>query len=420
MAVAQTAAQKPSRKTGPAKGGPVIMQIIPNLGAGGAEQGCIDVAAELVKAGATSIIVSHGGHRIPEILRAGSQHIDMEVDTKNPLKLWRNAKKLRKLIQKLNVDIVHVRSRAPAWSAYWATRDTSTRFMTTCHAPYNIGEGSWGKFKRRYNSAIAKGERIIAISHYVADYLKKEYQVDPRKISIIHRGIALDKFHPTAVSGERMIKLSREWRLPDGMNIVMMPGRLTRWKGHHVLIEAMALLKRPDTICVLIGSDQGRKEYRAELEQAVQDRDLEGQIRIVDHCNDMPAAYAMATVVVSASIDPEGFGRIAAEAQAMGRPIVATDHGGSRETIKRNETGWLVPPGNAQELARAIGEALDLDPSHRAMLATHAMMHIAENFTKERMTAQTLAVYAELLDERAARTDQLKSHPALTSMATAA
>ncbi len=416
----RAAAKSSARNSGAPKNGPVIMQIIPALGAGGAEQGCIDVAAELVRAGATSIIVSHGGHRIPEILRNGSQHIEMEVDSKNPYVMWRNSKRLRKLINKLNVDIVHVRSRAPAWSGYWACKDTKARFMTTCHAPYNFGEGFWGRMKKRYNASIAKGERVIAISHFVADYLRKNYDVDPRNIHIIHRGVALEKFHPTAVSGERMIKLSREWRLPDGMNIVMMPGRLTRWKGHHVLIDAMALLKRPDTICVLIGSDQGRKEYRTELERTVMERGLEGQIRIVDHCNDMPAAYAMATVVVSASIDPEGFGRIAAEAQAMGRPIVATDHGGSQETIKRGETGWLVPPNDAQELAQAIGEAIDLDPAHRAMLATHAMMHIAENFTRERMTAQTLAVYAELLEERSTRTDQLKSAAPLTHIATAA
>lgn len=397
------------------------MQVIPSLGAGGAEQGCIDVAAELVRAGAVSIIVSNGGHRIPEILRAGSQHISMKVDSKNPYIIWRNSLRLRKIITKHKVDILHVRSRAPAWSGWLACKDKQARFMTTCHAPYNFKEGFWGRLKKRYNAGIAKGERVIAISHFIADYLRKNYDTDPRNIRVIHRGIALEKFHPTAVSAERMIKLSREWRLPDGMNIVMMPGRLTRWKGHHVLIDAMARLNRPDTICVLIGSDQGRKEYRAELEETVKARGLEGQIRIVDHCSDMPAAYMMATVVVSASIDPEGFGRIAAEAQAMGRPVVATDHGGSRETIVRGETGWLVPPGDSVALAKAIEDALDLEPPNRAILATRAMVHIADNFTRERMTAQTLDVYGELLDERRGRSDNLKSGlPRLTHVAMAA
>ncbi len=410
-----------SSKKQPGPQAPVIVQIIPVLGAGGAEQGCVDVAAELVRAGAVSIVISNGGHRVPEILRAGTQHINLPVDSKNPYVLWRNSHRLRKLINKHKVDIVHVRSRAPAWSALWACKGTSARFMTTCHAPYNFKEGFWGRLKKRYNSGIAKGARVIAISHFVADYLRKNYEIDPRNVRIIHRGIALEKFHPTAVSAERMIKLSRAWRLPDGMNVVMMPGRLTRWKGHHVLIDAMARLNRPDTICVLIGADQGRKEYRTELEDTVKTRGLEGQIRIVDHCSDMPAAYMMATVVVSASIEPEGFGRIAAEAQAMGRPVVATDHGGSRETVIRGETGWLVPPNDAVALAKSIQDALNLDPAHRAVLATHAMMHIADNFTRERMTAQTLAVYAELLDERAIQSQNLKTPDLrLTHMATAA
>ncbi|QQG36340.1 MAG: glycosyltransferase family 4 protein [Micavibrio aeruginosavorus] len=395
----------------PAPSGPVIMQVIPSLGAGGAEQGCIDVAAELARVGAISIIVSNGGYRVPEALRVGTTHIQMNVDSKNPFTIWRNSRKLRKLINRYKVDIVHARSRAPAWSCYLACKNSTARFMTTCHAPYNLKEGFWGRWKQRYNSSIAKGERVIAISHFVADYLRKYYDIDLRNIRVIHRGVALEKFHPTAVSAERMIKLSREWRLPDGVSIVMMPGRLTRWKGHHVLIDAMARLNRPDTVCVLIGSDQGRKEYREELERTVKQRKLEGQIRIVDHCNDMPAAYMLATVAVSASIDPEGFGRIAAEAQAMGRPIVATDHGGSRETIVRGETGWLVPPNDAEALAKAIEEALALDPSHRSVLATHAMAHIAANFTKDRMTALTLSVYAELLDENAIRTEGLKKEP---------
>lgn len=375
---------------------PVIMQIIPELSAGGAEQGCIDIAAELVQAGATSIVVSHGGNRLHDLTRAGAMHIDLPVHSKNPYVMWRNIARIRRLIRQHKVDIVHARSRAPAWSAWRACTGTQASFMTTCHAPYNTG----GNVKKFYNSSIARGERVIAISEYVAQYLRDTFGLDERTIRVIHRGVALEKFHPTAVTPERMIKLNREWRLPDGASIVMMPGRLTRWKGHHVLIEAMALLKRSDVFCVLIGSDQGRSEYREELEQAIRDRHLEGQVRIVDHCNDMPSAYMMAAVVVSASTDPEGFGRVPVEAQAMGRPIVATDHGGARETIRRGETGWLVPPGDADALQKAIAEALSLTPTQRAVLATRAMAHIAENFTRERMAHETLNVYAELLESK--------------------
>lgn len=375
---------------------PVIMQIIPVLGPGGAEQGCVDIAAELVRAGAKSIVVSNGGTRLHELTRAGAEHINLPVDSKNPLIMLRNIKRLRNIIHTHKVDIVHVRSRAPAWSAHEACKGTDARFMTTCHAPYNIS----GRLKRFYNGVIAKGERVIAISGYVARYLQREYGLDPAKIRIIHRGIALEKFHPTAVSAERLIRIASSWRLPDGASIVMMPGRLTRWKGHHVLIDAMAAIDRPDVFCVLIGSDQGRTGYRAELEQAIAERDLQGRVRIIDHCDDMPAAYMLATVVVSASTDPEGFGRVPVEAQAMGRPIVATNHGGAQETVIGGETGWLVAPGDANALANAIKAALSLTPTERALLATRAMAHIAAYFTREKMADDTLNVYAELLGEK--------------------
>lgn len=372
---------------------PVIMQIIPELGPGGAEQGCIDVAAEIVSSGGQALVVSNGGARVHELTRAGAVHIDMPVHSKNPLVILSNARKLKKIIERYYVNIVHARSRAPAWSALRACRNTRAHYMSTCHAPYNIN----GKAKLMYNSSIAKGERIIAISEYVAQYLKDNYQVEGERIRLIHRGIPLEKFHPTTVTPERLITLSRQWRIPDGSNIIMLPGRLTRWKGHHVLIEAMARLRRKDLFCVIIGSDQGRTEYRKELEEAIQAKDLGGQVRLVDHCNDMPAAYMLSTVVVSASTDPEGFGRVPVEAQAMGRPIIATDHGGARETIIPGETGWLVPPSDPVMLSSAIEEALSLSPNQRVILATRAMAHIADHFTREQMVDKTMDVYAELL-----------------------
>lgn len=375
---------------------PVIMQVIPELGPGGAEQGCIDIAAELTKAGSTAIVVSHGGPRVHELARHGATHINLPVHSKNPLTIWRNIARLRTVIKKHNVDIVHVRSRAPAWSAMMACKKTTARYMATCHAPYNIS----GKAKRFYNSAIAKGERVIAISNHVANYLLENYKIDRRNIRLIHRGISLDKFHPNIITPAQIIKVSSEWRLPDGASVVMLPGRITRWKGHHVLIDAMAKLNRPDVFCVLIGSDQGRIEYRQELEEAIREKNLGGQIRIINHCDDMPAAYMLSTVVVSASTDPEGFGRIPVEAQAMGRPIIATDHGGAQETVLRNETGWLIPHSDSDALAKAIEEVLSLDPTQRSILATRAMSHVAQNFTKEIMADKTLNVYAELLQEK--------------------
>jgi len=372
---------------------PVIMQIIPELGPGGAEQGCIDIAAAIVANGGQAIIVSNGGARVHELTRIGAVHINMPVHSKNPVIMWKNVRKLKTLIQRYNVDIVHARSRAPAWSAWRACKKTKARFMTTCHAPYNIS----GEAKKFYNSSIAHGERVIAISHFVAQYLHDNYDLDERTIRLIPRGTPMERFHPTAVTPERLITLSSDWRIPDGANIIMLPGRLTRWKGHHVLIDAMAKLNRKDLFAVIIGSDQGRKEYSAELNEYIQSKQLGNKIRIVDHCNDMPAAYMLATVVVCPSTDPEGFGRVPVEAQAMGRPIVASDHGGAQETILRGQTGWLVEPGNADAMAKAIEEALSLNPTQRAMLATHAMSHVAQNFTKDLMAERTMQVYAELM-----------------------
>ncbi len=375
---------------------PVIVQIIPELGPGGAEQGCIDIASELVKAGARAIVISNGGHRLPELLRHGAEHIFMPVHSKNPFTMFMNIFRIRKIIKKYNVDIVHVRSRAPAWSALRACSGTNAHYVATCHAPYNIS----GRAKRFYNSSIARAEKIIAISNYVAEYLKNNYKVDNDKIEVIHRGIPLEKFHPTAVTPERLVTQERNWRIPDGCSVVMMPGRLTRWKGHNVLIKAMALINNPDVMCVLIGSDQGRKEYTQELHQLIKEYNLEEKVRIIDHCDDMPAAYMLSTVVVSASTDPEGFGRVPVEAQAMGRPVIATDHGGARETIVRGETGWLIPPNDPEALAQSINEALSLEPTQRAILATRAMSHIATYFTKEIMADKTLAVYTDILKSK--------------------
>ena len=380
----------------PLDNAPVVLQIIPCLGAGGAEQGCIDVASGLVQSGAKSIVMSHGGYRVPEIIRNGSVHIDIPVDSKNPFVMWCNIRRIKKIISDMKVDIVHVRSRAPAWSAWKACQTTKAKFMTTCHAPFNIS----GSAKKFYNSSIARGEIVIAISNYIRDYLLQNYDIAEKNIRTIHRGVAIEKFHPSAVAPTHMIKLSEQWRLPDGCCIVMMPGILTRWKGQLILIDAISKLKRDDVFCVMVGDDQGRSDYRAEIESAILEKKLEGRVRIIGQCHDMPAAYMLSNVVISASTDPEGFGRVPIEAQAMGKPIIATNHGGAKETIIDGETGWLVPPSDPDALAQAIEAALSMEPEKKSIMATKAMMHVAEHFTKTNMVEQTLDVYAELLKQK--------------------
>lgn len=372
---------------------PVIMQVIPELSAGGAEQGCIDIAAAIVKAGGTSIVVSNGGDRIHELGRSGAEHISMPVHSKNPLVMMNNVKRLRKIIRERDVNIVHARSRAPAWSCYRAARLAGISFITTCHAAYKFEKN----LKRLYNSVMAKGDRVISISNFITNYLQESYHIHPTKIRLVYRGISLNKFHPNLVTPERMIKLSKEWRLPDGAKVILMPGRISRIKGHEFLIEAVSRFKDKDIVCVFVGSDQGRKAYREELDKLIKDKGLEGRVRIVPHCNDMPAAYMLANVAVCASIVPEGFGRVPVESQAMGRPTIATSHGATGETIKPNETGWLVESGNVDEMYEAIKEALELTDDQRAVLATTAMAHVAGHFTVQKMCEDTLNVYAELL-----------------------
>ena len=372
---------------------PVILQVIPALNSGGVEQGVIDLNAAIVRAGGISIVVSNGGQRIHEITKAGGLHIQMPVHSKNPVTMFMNIGRLRRLIRQYNVDVMHACSRAPAWSAKRATVGTNARYLTSCHAAHNIS----GSVKRFYNSSISKGERVIAVSHFLADYLEKNYKVDPNIIRVIHRGVPMERFHPNLVTAERLIRMANQMRLPADASIVMLPGRLTRIKGHMFLLDAIEFLGRKDIFCLFVGSDIGNEDYRKELEKYIEARGLEGQTRIVTDCNDMPAAYMMSTVVVSPSLVPEGFGRIPIEAQAMGRPVIATDHGGARETIIHDETGWLVGVNDVPELARCLDEAMNLDAAARAQLATRAMSHVAQHFTNDQMCRATLDVYAEVM-----------------------
>ncbi|MGE0743708.1 MAG: glycosyltransferase family 4 protein [Rhodospirillales bacterium] len=377
---------------------PAVLQVLPAMVTGGVERGTIDVAAALTAAGWRAVVVSHGGPLVRELLRAGAEHVEMDVHRKSPLALRANIGRLATLIADRRIDIVHARSRAPAWSAMYAARRAGVPFMTTFHGNYGAGNA----LKRLYNSVMARGDRVIAISDFIRDQLVGRYQVDPARIRTIPRGIDCRAFDPQAVKPERVIELARRWRLPDGLPIVMLPGRLTRWKGQLVLVDALARLARKDVACIMVGDDQGRTAYREELEKKIVDAGLGDRVHLVGNCADMPAAYMLADVVVSASTEAEAFGRVGVEAQAMGRPVIATDHGGSRETVLPGETGWLVPPGDPAALADALAIALALSPDDRRRLGAAARDNVLHHFTRETMCADTLAVYAELLDARAA------------------
>jgi glycosyltransferase involved in cell wall biosynthesis len=244
---------------------------------------------------------------------------------------------------------------------------------------------------------MTRGERVIAISNFIADHIRAVYKIDPQRIRVVHRGVDIDKFDPARVSQERIIQLAQRWRLPDGYPVVMLPGRLTRWKGQAVLIEALAVLGRRDLRCLLVGSDQGRSGYTEELQALVERRGLTDVVHIVGECADMPAAYMLTDVVVSASTDPEAFGRVIVEAQAMGRPVVATDNGAGRENVLAGQTGLLVPPRDPAALALALDRVLAIGPQERAARAAVAIDFVRHNFTRQLMCARTMAIYDEVL-----------------------
>jgi len=377
--------------------GATVLQVLPALQTGGVERGTVDIAEAIVTAGGRAIVASAGGPMVTELNRAHATHIALPLASKNPVVMFKNIARLAELIVREKVDIVHARSRAPAWSAYRAAKATGVPFLTTYHGTY----GHSNALKRWYNSVMVKGERVIAISDFIAGHIRQIYGVQTNRIRVIPRGVDMARYDQNAISNERMINLALKWRLPDGMPVIMLPGRLTRWKGQTVFIEAIEKLGRNDIQCLLVGSDQGRESYSGELKQEIKRRNLSSIVHIIDDCNDMQAAYMLTDLVISASTDPEAFGRVIVEAQALGRPVVATDHGGARETVIENVTGWLTPPGDSTALAAAIAKALSLDETQRIHLSARAIEHVRANYTKELMSRRTLDVYNELLKEHA-------------------
>jgi glycosyltransferase involved in cell wall biosynthesis len=365
-----------------------VLQVLPSLEAGGVERGTVEIAQAIVQDGGTAVVASAGGRMVPQIERAGGQHVVLPLMTKDPVSIWLNAWPLARLIARASITLVHARSRAPAWSAYWAARRAGVPFVTTWHGVYaeNL------PFKRRYNSVMARGERVIAISHFVARRLAA-LGVAERRISVIPRGVDPLQFDPARVSGDRIHRLSQAWRLPPGAPVIMLPGRLTRWKGAEWLLRAIACLPQRDVFCVLVGD--GR--FGPRLEKLAESLGLAGRIRLAGHCEDMPAALMLADVVACPSLKPEPFGRTVIEAQAMGRPVIAANHGGAAETIIDGETGWRVAPGDLAALAELLSYTMALGTADRAALGAAARAAVMANYTTAAMQRATLAVYREIL-----------------------
>ena len=373
---------------------PLVLQILPSLNGGGVERGTIEVAKALKSNGYESIVCSSGGFLTKDLQRIKVEHITLPVSTKNPFKIWQNSKILAKIIREKGIDIIHARSRAPAWSAYFAAKKTGIKFLTTFHGTYSMGPC---KLKKPYNSIMTKGDLVIAVSDYIANLIKKDYQVSEQKIRVIHRGVDTDIFDATKVSKTRIISLSKKWNLPDGATIIMLPCRLSRWKGHHLMLEALSRLKeREDLYCIFVGSIQGKDSFRKEIEHYASSLGLGGKVRMISYCDDMPAAYMLADIVVSASTKPEAFGRTIVEAQAMGKIVIAADEGGACETIKNGLTGFLFKSKDSDSLADVLERVLDMSEREKEVLTQTAVNCAATDFSTRAMCAKTLKIYEEL------------------------
>jgi len=379
-----------------------LLQVIPELETGGAEQSTIDIARAVIAAGGRALVATRGGRMVSRLEADGARLAQMPVHTKNPLVILGNAARLVDLIRKEKVSLVHARSRAPAFSALWAAQVTGTPFVATYHGVYKAKSG----LKRWYNAVMTRGDLVIANSDYTRDHVLAEHRIDPARIVTIPRGVDFDRFNPGFVTASRVEALRDAWGIApnDPRTKILLAGRLTRIKGHLTIIEAarrLAAEGRRDFLILFAGDDQGRTGYSEELAQAIAEAGLQEAVRIVGHCDDMPAAYLLADFAILPTIVPESFGRAAVEPQAMGRPVIASSHGGVTETVVDGITGWLVPPGEANAWADALARAIDAGPSRRAEMGETGCKRARQLYSVDAMCAATLAAYERVLEARA-------------------
>ena len=378
-----------------------IIQVLPALQQGGVERGTIEIARALQDAGIKNLVISAGGRMVHELEELGVEHITLPVNTKNPFKIILNAKKLTKIFEEKGATLIHVRSRAPAWSVKLACRRTGIPFIASFHGVYGT-EPAW--IKKTYNSVMLAGEHVIAVSEHVKKHIIDTYGTAPEKITVIHRGADVAYFNPANVSDEKVEILRQQWQIPEGMPVVTLVGRLTPWKGQDVLLDACSKMQHKDFVCLFVGSDQGRVEYHQALEKQAQALYDKPKVIFIDSCRDMPALYRLSSVVVNASVEPEAFGRTIAEAQAMERIVVATAHGGACETIQDGRTGFLVPVKNASVLATTLDKVLDMPEEERTKIEKQARQSVWDNFSVQKMCESTLALYRRLTENVATET----------------
>lgn len=390
---------------------PVILQIVPHLSTGGAEQSTLEITEAIARAGGRALIATEGGRMEAEAIRLGGEIVRMAAASKNPLQIMANVRLLQRLARFESIRLFHARSRAPAWSAFMASRRTGVPFIATYHGGY----GGGSRLKLWYNGVMTRGALVIANSTYTAAMIRSSQGTPDARIRIIHRGVDLRRFDPALVSAERMAALRSAWGISSSRPVVLHAARLSPRKGQRTVLEAASTLVRDGTdggaVFVFAGDPQGRQDYREELQTHIRDLGLVGRALLVGHCADMAAACRLAHVSLVASIEPEGFGRTSVEAQAMGSPVIVTRIGATPETVLAppdvragNGTGWVVPPGDAAGLAQALRQALALIPADRVAMADRARAHVIAHFALSRMQDATLSAYDEILGTHLAAT----------------
>ena len=377
-----------------------ILQLVPALETGGAERTTVDVARAIVAAGGHALVASRGGRMVAELEAAGARHVEMAVHSKNPVVMALNVERLTRLIAREKIGLVHARSRAPAWSALAAAHRAGIPFVTTYHS--RVHERP--RLKVFYNSVMTRGDAVIANSEFTAGRIRAVHAPDEARIFTVPRGIDIEGLAPAAIAPGRIETLRSRWNLDGAAGVIFIhPARLTRWKGQAVSVEAARLLRArgiEDFTLLLVGDAQGRDEYRAELARAIARDGLQRHVRLVGHCDDMGAAYALSDIVLSPSIEAEPFGRTAVEAQAAARPVIVSDAGGQRETVLTAEgaaTGLCVPPGDAGALADAMEQMIAWGREARAAMGARGQAHVAAHYSVASMCKTTLGIYDRLL-----------------------
>ncbi len=372
-----------------------ILQVLPALNTGGVERGTVDIAAALAKNKIGSFVASSGGHLVSKLYHLKTEHFCIpSLKNKNPIQIILNAFRLAKIIKKHKIKIIHARSRAPAWSAYLAAKMTKCIFVTTFHGTYNINFPKG--LKKKYNSIMTQGERIIAVSEFIKKHIIDNYAIDPRKIKVIHRGVDLGLFSENNIAGQRLIDMKAKTPIPDDKFIIMMPGRITPWKGHKIMFQALAHLHRKDLCCLVVGDVSQKPSYYQELQSFIKEKKIEDQVIFTGDIKDMPTIYKLSDLVVAPSIEPEAFGRIPIEAQAMGKIIIASDIGGFKETIIDKKTGFLFERGDSKALANIIAQVIAMPLKTKTQMSKDAIEN-ATNFSLDKMQVETLSLYKELI-----------------------